>query len=462
MDTNEHKVLVNKPVTEENSEKLKQYVNESDPFLFMVVSDLSLHRKYMQTLIAVSEKRYVVIDPMHPDGAIEGNICDIKNAYVKRMYGNAQLYVEQEGSKKAVLRFTYSIASLCEMTALFLKNVSRGMSVSEEIEIVHATYEKMMNVCPKCGRTLVRAGAECMSCRSKSKIIKKLAGYILPYKWILVFCMFLSLVGTAFHLVSPYATGMLVDKVFPNKDVKMLVILIVVLLTSYFMEYAIGTFRNYLLRVCGDKTVQAIRNDVYAKAQHLPMKFYDKTSTGSVINRISSDTTVIQSFMLRVTQEVVVQFFILIGIVIIMLVLDWKLTLLSLIPVPLVVIGAKFFSKKIAPFYRKIWKRSSRITSVLTDTIPNVRVIKSFAGEKRAVDRFAVQNEDWVRVDKQAAKIACTFPSVVSFLIQCGSLLIWGIGGMWVINSPEQFSAGLLVSFISYVAMFYGPVHFFC
>ena len=135
--------------------------------------------------------------------------------------------------------------------------------------------------------------------------------------------------------------------------------------------------------------------------------------------------------------------------------------MLSLIPVPVVVVGAKIFSKKIAPFYRRIWKRSSRITSVLTDTIPNIRVIKSFAGEKRAVDRFAVQNEDWFRVDRQAGKIACTFPWIVSFLIQCGSLLIWGIGGSWVINTPDAFSAGLLVSFISYVAMFYGPVNFF-
>lgn len=461
MDSKLHNILVNKPASDDNILKLKQYELDDDPFLFMVVSDLSLERKYAQTLIAVSAKRYVVIDSMHPDGALTGNISEIKASYVKRMYGNAQLYVETEDSKKAVLRFTYSIASLCEMAALFLTHVGNGGGLEEEFEVVKATYEKLMNVCPKCGRTLVRPGAECMSCRSKTKIIKKLAEYIMPYKGTLIFCMFLSLAGTAFHLVSPYATGLLVDKVFPNKDVKMLVILVLVLLISYLASCGIGALRGHLLRVCGDKTVQALRNDVYTKAQHLPMKFYDKTSTGSVINRISSDTTVIQAFMLRVTQEVVVQFFILIGIIIIMLVLDWKLTLLSLIPVPVVVLGSRIFSKKIAPFYRKIWKRSSRITSVLTDTLPNVRVIKSFAGEKRAVSRFESHNEDWVEMDKQASRIASVFPWIVSFFIQCGSLLIWAIGGLWVIDSPETFSAGLLVSFISYVAMFYGPVNFF-
>jgi len=116
-----------------------------------------------------------------------------------------------------VLRFTYSIASLCEMAALFLTHVGNGGGLEEEFEVVKATYEKLMNVCPKCGRTLVRPGAECMSCRSKTKIIKKLAEYIMPYKGTLIFCMFLSLAGTAFHLVSPYATGLLVTKYFQIK-----------------------------------------------------------------------------------------------------------------------------------------------------------------------------------------------------------------------------------------------------
>ena len=80
-----------------------------------------------------------------------------------------------------------------------------------------------------------------------------------------------------------------------------------------------------------------LRNDVYLKAQYLPMKFYDKTSTGSVINRISGDTATLQAFILRITQEVIVQFFMLVGIIIIMFALEWRLTLLSLLPVPAVV-----------------------------------------------------------------------------------------------------------------------------
>ncbi|NLF35790.1 MAG: ABC transporter ATP-binding protein, partial [Clostridiaceae bacterium] len=201
--------------------------------------------------------------------------------------------------------------------------------------------------------------------------------------------------------------------------------------------------------------------DIYAKAQYLPMKFYDKTSTGSVITRISSDTSTLQSFTLRITQEVIVQFFLLIGIIIIMFVMNWKLTLLSLMPVPLVVVGSRIFGKKILPYYRRIWRKWSAVSSILTDTIPGVRVIKAFTNEKGAIDKFDRYNEEWLKTDIKAARITTLFPQIVSFFVTCGSLLIWSVGGNLVMNSQQGLTLGLLVSFISYTSMFYGPVNFF-
>ncbi|MBO5070973.1 MAG: ABC transporter ATP-binding protein, partial [Roseburia sp.] len=209
------------------------------------------------------------------------------------------------------------------------------------------------------------------------------------------------------------------------------------------------------------RIVADLRNDVYKKAQLLPMRFYDRTSTGSVINRISGDTSTIQAFTLRVTQEVVVQFFLLIGIIVIMFAMNWQLTLLSLIPVPFVAVGSRIFGKKIHPFYRRIWRRWSAVTSILTDTIPGIRVIKAFANEKRSVDTFQAYNKEWLKTDMKASKITTLFPNIVGFVVTCGSLLIWGVGGKLVIDNPEFVSAGLLVSFISYTNMFYGPVNFF-
>lgn len=235
-----------------------------------------------------------------------------------------------------------------------------------------------------------------------------------------------------------------------------------ILLFSYIMLMGVGMLRNYLLRSVAIKSLKHIRNDVYEKAQYLPMKFYDKTSTGSVINRISGDTATLQAFMLRITQEAIAQFVLLIGIIILMFAMNWKLTLLALTPVPIVVLGARVFSKKIFPFYRRIWRRWAAVTSVLTDTIPCIKVVKSFAGEKRTVKKFEKYNHEWLRVDMQASKIVTFFPLAVNFFIQCGTLLLWAIGGKWVIyGTDSSFTAGLLVSFLSYAGTFYGPVNFF-
>ena len=158
----------------------------------------------------------------------------------------------------------------------------------------------------------------------------------------------------------------------------MLMTMIACLMFTYLFQYGVGIIRAYLMRTAGDKAIAALRTDIYLKAQYLPMKFYDKTSTGSVINRISSDATTLKNFMLRITQEAVVHAFQLVGIVIIMLALNPELTVYSLIPVVFIVISTRIFSTKIRPYYRRLWRRGTAVLSTLSDTIPCIKVVKCY------------------------------------------------------------------------------------
>lgn len=455
-------LLKNKSLSEKLEKELMRFEKKDDPFLFIIVGDLSMKNRYGETMLAVSAKRAVVIDEALETGAIEYKIEEIEKAAVKRMYGNAVLKLTVKGTTKPVFRFTYSVAALCDTAAMFINNVHNGEDISQQIDIVDATYEKMMNTCPKCGRTLLRTGAECAHCQGKKKMASKLVKYLKPQLGKLVLCLFLSFFTTAAALLPPYLTKMLVDDVLPNKNKEKLAWIVVALLVSYIVFAVVGMIRNYILRISGDKIVAHIRNDVYKKAQYLPMKFYDKTSTGSVINRISGDTATLQAFMLRITQEAVAQLVLLVGIIALMFSMNWKLTLLALVPVPLIVAGSRIFRKKIMPFYRRIWRKWAAVTSVLTDTIPCIKVVKSFAGEKRTVKRFNKYNDEWLKVEKDSAKIVTLYPLTVSFFIHCGTLLLWAVGGIWVIKGTDSaISAGLLVSFLSYAGTFYNPVNFF-
>ena len=457
-------ILVNKELPSgllERLEAVKAGICEKEEkILFIIAGDLTLDAKYGDSLLAVTAKRAFTMDS---DGAVRcKKHCDIDKAEVRRMYGNARLILfDKAGEKYEFFRFTYAVATLCDMAAEYISHMANGADAAREYDIVCATYEKLMNICPKCGRTLLHPGADCLNCQSKGRIFKKLVKYVRPELPNLILCVVLSLFTTAMSLIPPTATRNLVDSVLPANDMRSLYTIVGVLFASYVLQYGVGIFRSYRLRVSGDHVVYELRNDVYAKAQRLSMRFYDKTSTGSVINRISGDTSTIQAFMLRITQEVVVQFFTLIGIVVIMFAMNYKLAFLALIPIPFVVVGSKIFGKKILPFYRKIWRRWSAVVSILTDTLPGIRVVKAFSAEQRSGDYFKDYNTEWLEVDKRSARISTAFPNIVSFFVTCGSLLIWGVGGSWVIHTGGALSIGTLVAFISYASMFYGPVNFF-
>ncbi len=457
----------NKELTSDMLDSVERAVAEDERLLFVIVGDLCIQSKYEQSYLAVTDRKIYAFDSSFDGGLQVYEYDGICRAYVKRYYGNAMLIFSRKASddgkeeRTNVIRFSYKVASLYDAAASFIECIAKGKLVKDEICAVEAAFEKQFCICPRCGRSLIRAGAECLNCQSKNKIIQKLGRYVLPYKGRLIFCILLSVITTAVSLIPPFMTKTLVDDVLPNSRRDLLLICVLILLATRLVQYGVGAVRSYYLKITGDRIVADIRCDVYRKAQSLPMSFYDKTSTGSVITRISSDTSTLQSFMLRVTQEVVVQFFLLIGIIVIMFAMNWQLTLLSLIPVPFVVWGSRVFGKKIHPFYRRIWRRWSAVTSILTDTIPGVRVIKAFANEKKSVKGFEDQNKEWLKTDIKASRITTLFPNIVNFVITCGSLLIWGVGGTWVIENPDFISAGLLVSFISYTTMFYGPVNFF-
>ncbi|MBQ7820651.1 MAG: ABC transporter ATP-binding protein [Clostridia bacterium] len=444
--------------------------------LFVIVGDLTKKSKYDETALIFTDKSVISYENGEKRCYLFSNMRDVQ---AKRMYGNATLSaLLPDGRREIIYRYTYSVASLCDAAALFINHINDGEDLNTELAIMAVTFERVLSVCPKCGRTLLHPGAECIMCRSKVKILKILSKYITPQLKTILLCIVLSLITTALSLVPPTVTGFIVDVVFNSGSSnigilnaiaqaigpdagRLLLSMIACLLFTYILQHGIGIVRSYLMRTVGDKAVSALRNDIYLKAQYLPMKFYDKTSTGSVINRISGDSATLQQFMLRITQEAVVHAFQLVGIIIIMLTLNPGLTLLSLIPVIFIVIATRIFSKKIRPYYRRIWRRWSSVVATLSDTIPCVKVVKSFTGEKRSADKFISKNNEWLSIDLKLGKMATAFPQIISFLVTCGSLIIWGVGGSKVINGVEGYSAGLIVSFISYASMFYNPVTFF-
>jgi ATP-binding cassette subfamily B protein len=402
-------LLINRQLTQAQIAELRSHAPDDDPILFAIIGDISDSARYTHNVLAVSSKSFFTYDL---DSGKKGDvikIAEVSEIYNKRMYGNGVMRARINGGEiRDVYRFTFAVAGLCDAAVYFVNAIHSGTDLKDAMESIDATYEKQLSICPKCGRTLSAPGVSCINCESKTKIISKLAKYMIPEKKILIFSIVLSIITTALALIPPYLTRTLVDNILvagnkASTEIKLfgvydmnvknsLMIIGIMLASNYVIRFSLGAIRGYYLRKSGDRIVKSLRDDVFEHAQFLPMRFYDKTSTGSVINRISGDSANLQSFMLRITQEVVVQFFKMIGIIVVMIAMNWRLALYSLIPVPFVAIGARIFSQKIAPYYRRIWRRWSTVSGVLTDTIHGIRVIKSFTNEKNSTKYFEEKN----------------------------------------------------------------------
>ena len=452
---------INKTFPKSLEQARQRVLGETEP-LFTVVGDLGMDRRYGDGAICFFKDCLTAFGSWFEDEAKTVAYKDLANVSVKRMYGNAYFAAEYtDGTKEKLMRFTFFSADTADAAADFVNGVIEDGFTDELLYAVENTFLSQRSFCPKCGRKLPSPDAECLNCTGKKKMFSKFGAYALPYKKPLLACMLLSVLATALALAPPYVTGYMVDAVLPNKDSAGLWKMVALLLGVYVLQYAISGFRGYLLRVTGDKIVAGIKKDIYAKAQYLPMSFYDKTSTGSVINRINSDAAAIQAFVLKVSQEAVVQFFTMVGILVIMLCLNPWLTLFSLAPIPFVALVGRAFGKNIKPRYLRIWRRNASISSLLADTIPGIRIVKAFSHEKESTKKFDAYCDDWLSEETRISKVVSAFPAVMTFLVTCGSLIIWATGGSYVIGNKNGVTVGLLVSFISYASMFYNPVNFF-
>ena len=143
----------------------------------------------------------------------------MKDVQSKRMYGNATLSaIFPDGKRKVFFRYTYSVASLCDASALFINHLNDSADFDEENAIMHVTFDKALSVCPKCGRNLLHPGAECIKCRSKLNVLKRLMKYITPQAKPLIISIILSLITTVTALVPPTITGFIVDVVFSGSE----------------------------------------------------------------------------------------------------------------------------------------------------------------------------------------------------------------------------------------------------
>ena len=470
----------NKEIPNAFSELMEKSLSADEKIYFYVISDVMLNSRYGEGFAAVTSKRLFSYDPFREESErlCSFDISTVEKAEVKRMYGNALFRITVGGQMIELNKCSYSVTENFDNIAQYINDLNEGKDEVSLVEGVIEAYEKRQLYCPKCGARLPYKNAVCIKCADKKQILGRLFTYVKPHVVLLIVALFMAVITTVTNLIPPLLTARLVDVTLVNVSdlvagseamnarLTELFYIVLFLFVINTFQNIIGAVRGYILRIASERIINTLKVELYTKSQYLPVKYYDKTSTGSVISRINGDTATLNNFIMRISQEVLTQAIQLVGIIIVMVSMNPMLSLRSLLPIPIVVIGARIFSKFIHPYYYRIWKRGAKINSILADTLPGIKVVKAFTSEQKSINNFNDTNMDLINENLKTAKISSIYNSVNGLVMMMGSLVIWGLGGYMVITGNTPFgsstlTAGGLVAFINYMWMFYNPVQFF-
>ncbi len=284
----------------------------------------------------------------------------------------------------------------------------------------------------------------------------RLLKYVKPYMHRLLLAVLCTCLAAGCNLYLPWIIKDVVDKVLVQKDMVMLNIIALSIIIVFIIRGGFFYGQSYLMSWVGQKVVIDIRGDIFRKMQRLSMSFYDKNKTGTIMSYVTNDVAALQSAMVDRAVEFVTEGLILVGSIMAMLWLDWKLTLFTFCTMPVVLWFMKFFGKKIRKNGGHIQACTAELTSILQEVVASARVVKSFCREDYEIDKFDAQNQTNFYANMKNIKLNALLTPTVEFVAAIGVTIVMWYGGSSVIEG--DITAGALVAFLVYAVNIANPI----
>ena len=288
------------------------------------------------------------------------------------------------------------------------------------------------------------------------KNYRRLLMYMEPYLGRLALAVFCIIMASGANLYLPWIIKDMIDKVLSGGNMGMLNFICISIVVVFAFRGFFYYWQSYLVSYIGQRVVADVRSVMFKKFQRMPMAYFDKHQTGETMSYVTNDVAAVQSALVDNLIELFTEAAILIGSIILMLYIDWKLTLLTLVTVPMVGYAMKIFGRKIKSAGTLIQEKMADITSLLQESISSIRIVKSFVREEYEIKRFGIENELNFQASLKNAKLTSRLTPTVEFLAALGVTLIVWFGGYEVIHGI--MTAGFLVAFLTYAVNLANPV----
>lgn len=267
--------------------------------------------------------------------------------------------------------------------------------------------------------------------------------------------LFMLIAQVAFVLV-PWLVKDIVDKVLVAKNLVALNLVGAGILGLFFVRGAATYGQTYLMQYVGQRVIIDIREVLYKHLQRLSLAFFDRRKTGTIMSNLTNDVGALQSALVDNLTQLIQESAMLIGSVVSMFILDWRLMLLTLVIVPIVLVITGVMGKKLRVAGHDVQGRIADITALLQETITGIRVIRSFSREDHEIRRFTVENKRNFQAVMRATKLTSLLTPLVEFSAAIAITIIIWYGGYSVVTG--SISSGDLIAFLIYAINLTNPV----
>ena len=320
-----------------------------------------------------------------------------------------------------------------------------------------------------------------------SRLMKRLLGYLRPYKWQST-CALAAILVRVFlgpEVIGPLLTATAIDKYLARNPVVHLRFLenrlspnplmgiaqiALIYLVSLLFSFALEFTQTYLMQWTGQKVMFDLRSQIFRHLQRMHVGFYDKNPVGRLVTRVTADVDALNEMFTAGVVSIFEDIFILSGIVVVMLLMQWRLALITFAVLPLIFWATMIFRKSVRESYRRIRVAIARINAYLQEHVSGMVVLQLFNREKRAYDRFAQINALHMEAFKDAILAYALYYPIVEFLSTVAVASVVWFGGLLAlqhlgIHVPEGartaagvITPGMVTAFIQYALRFFRPI----
>lgn len=294
------------------------------------------------------------------------------------------------------------------------------------------------------------------------KQFRRLFAYMKPYaKQLLPLVGLMTILGTVTKLTVPYLTSLAIDKAIApvdgNTSLTLLYSLTAAVVILYLVQWAASVYRIKYTNIIGQKVIYDLRSDLFKHIQKLSFNFFDKRPAGSVLVRVTNDVNSLQELFTNGVVNLMIDCVQLLGIVVILLLINWKLGLAVIVTVPIMFIISTKLRQRIRIAWQDVRMKNSRINSHLNESIQGIRVTQAYTQEQQNMRYFDSMNMTSKRSWDKASAMNQAFGPMIEITGGIGTFILF-VMGVYLIQSGE-LTIGLLVAFSNYVGNFWDPIN---